>query len=220
MLDINTRSAYHITVRSRMIYLTCKRCTDFIVSCLLILLTFPIFLCICYLLYQQEGRPIFYRKVCAGKDGEPFNMYVFRTKTERSKVIRAFPPHPYPKSWENGVPGKFLFQYSPMTTYTSLGSILAKYKLDKIPLLFHIFLGQMSFVGPKPEVSEIASFYNQKQRKRLYVKPGIIGYAQIKQYSSQEYAKQIYADLYYVKHCSYILDLKIIVRAISQTFFK
>lgn len=220
LIDVKTRSAYRAATRSRSIYYFAKRCTDVMVSLTLIVLTLPIIITICYLIFRREGRPIFYKRLCAGLDGERFNMYTFRTKTNRSKVIRALPPHPVPKSWKDGVPDQFLFRYSPITTYTSIGLLLEKYRLDCLPLLFHVLLGQMSLVGPAPELDEIASFYNQYQVGRLQVKPGIVGYAQIKNYSSDEHDKKVQADLYYVRNCAYLFDLKIIVRAVSQIFLK
>lgn len=220
LTDVKTRSAYRAATRSKAAYFFVKRLTDIIVSFILIVVSMPVFLCICYLIYKREGRPIFQCEKCAGVSGNLFIRRTFRTMTNRSKVIRALPPHPFPETWKNGVPDQFSFQYSPMTTYTSLGLWLEKYYLDKLPLLYHVLIGQMSLVGPAPELQEIASHYNNNQAKRLSVKPGIIGYAKINGDSTNRYHQQIQSDLYYVRYCSYIFDLKIIVRAISQVFLR
>lgn len=197
-------------------YLFFKRWTDICVSLLLLLLLSPLLLYICWHLYKKEGKPLFYRELAAGKGEKPFIKLSFRTTTNPSRVIRAFPPHPFPASWEKGVPDQFTFQRDKKQTMTATGLWLRKYNLHLLPQLWNVLKGEMSLVGPRPEIAEIAACYNQHQRKRLLVKPGITGYTQLYFGKESNYNKKVFYDLYYVENRSYKLDLKILLQSLRH----
>lgn len=221
LMDAKTRMSIRMMTRAnKTSYLFFKRVTDIIVSILLLLFLLPVILLICYSIYRSEGRPVFHRRKCAGIRGKPFIMHTFRKKTNRSQVIRALPPHPYPQSWEEGVPDEFSFRYSPLTTYTSIGLKLERYNIDKIPLLYHVLKGDLSLVGPTPELFEIVMYYNKYQKQRLHAKPGLTGYAKATDKSEQYYHKQIAADIHYIRNRSYIFDLKVLIRSVGLIFLK
>lgn len=194
-------------------YLFIKRFVDILVSCTLILLLLPLMVWISYLIYKREGKPIFHRELVVGKHEKSFVKWTFRTKTIPSKVIRSLPPHPVPENFVDGVPHQFKININGYMVMTPTGNWLMKYNLDKVPLLFHVLKGNMSLIGPEPEVLEIAKYYNDLQRKRLNVKPGITGYAQINQQSNHNHQKKIIYDLYYVNHISPLLDASILWQA-------
>lgn len=198
-------------------FLIIKRSFDIILSSILIILFLPAFICISYQIFRREGRPIFHREAIVGTYNEPFIMWTFRIKTIPSQVIRSFPPRPVPGSWEDGVSNEFTIKKNGYQMITPTGNRLLKYKLYKLPLLVHILKGDMSFVGPQAEITEIAKHYNNYQKKRLEVKPGLTGYAQINQMTNKNHQRKIMYDLYYIKKLSFLLDVKILTHALKRT---
>ncbi len=198
------------------LYFFLKRLIDIMFSAVLFLLLLPLFLFICVRIARKEGRPIFTKELKVGKNNRTFTMWSFRTMTIGSKVIRQLPPFPFPSSWEKGVPNFFKITGDKNVTLTETGLWLKKYSLEKIPQLINVLKGDMSLIGPSPERPEIADYYNNKQLKRLKVRPGLTGYAQIKGVTNDNHGKKISYDLYYTQNCSYKLDLKIMVKASKQ----
>lgn len=198
------------------LYYFFKRLVDIVVSILLFVLLLPLFLFISVRIAKKEGRPIFTKELKAGKNNRTFIMWSFRTMTNGSKVIRQLPPYPFPSSWEKGVPNFFKITGDNNVTLTETGLWLKKYSLEKIPQLINVIKGDMSLIGPSPERTEIADYYNNKQIKRLKVRPGLTGYAQIKGVTNDNHGKKISYDLYYIQNCSFKFDLKILYKATKQ----
>jgi lipopolysaccharide/colanic/teichoic acid biosynthesis glycosyltransferase len=94
---------------------------------------------------------------------------------------------------------------------TKLGVFLRKTSLDEIPQLVNVFKGDMSFVGPRPLLVEYLSLYNPEQRMRHFIKPGITGWAQVNGRNAISWNEKFELDIWYVKHKSFLLDLKILV---------
>ncbi|WP_170848236.1 sugar transferase [Lentibacillus halodurans] len=193
-----------------------KRSLDIAISLVCLLVLTPFMVWIACRMMKKEGKPIFFRQARVGREHRIFVLWRFRTKTNSSKVIRSLPPHPFPKNWDNGVPDAFYFKRDTTQTVTQTGNWLKKYHLDRIPELFNVLKGDMSLVGPSPEVPEIADHYNQYQAQRLRVKPGIICLSQINGYTNQNYGKKIRDDLFYIRNCSVKWDMVIICRALKQ----
>lgn len=119
---------------------------------------------------------------------------------------------------------------------TKIGKVLRKYKLDELPQLWNVLLGEMSFVGPRPEVPRYVEMYNAEQLEVLSVKPGITDYASIKYRNENELLakadnpEQFYIDevmpaklrlnMFYVKNQSFLLDIKLIVKTLVFIFVK
>ncbi|HFH7731101.1 TPA: sugar transferase, partial [Streptococcus agalactiae] len=118
--------------------------------------------------------------------------------------------------WDGQVPEDFVFKTPDSLQVTKLGAILRKYSLDELPQIINVIKGDMSLVGPRPEIRNITKFYNETQKQRLLVKPGITGYAQIQGRSDINYGMKIKYDLYYVNHISFLFDFKIICKTILQ----
>lgn len=213
----NTISKYTSPLQKH-IYFAIKRMVDIVISFLLLLVLFPLFLFICYKIYTREKSPILHKEFKMGKNNRPFMMYTFRTMSKQSEVIRSFPPHPFPSYWRHGVPNKFSYTESTSTIITQTGLFLMKYKLHKLPQLFNVLKGNISLIGPEPEKEAIANYYNSLQKRRLKIRPGLTGYTQINNHFSIGYDKKVNDDLYYIKNCSYYLDIKIIGTLIKKVF--
>lgn len=195
----------------RNIDLKLKRVFDLVLSLLLLLLLLPILLVFSLLLLVFSGRPIIFKQVRMGRHNQPFVIWKFRTM-ETSQNAAGF--HQY--NWTDEVPSEFVFKTPSSQRITKIGKIYRKLSIDELPQLLNVIKGDMSLVGPRPEIPEITKFYNEYQMKRLSVKPGITGYAQVNGRSIMSHGEKIDYDLYYVRNRSLAFDLKIIWRTISQ----
>jgi lipopolysaccharide/colanic/teichoic acid biosynthesis glycosyltransferase len=187
-----------------------KRIFDILTSTFLIICLFPIYLIVSVIIATSSGRPILYLQERAGKDNEIFTIYKFRSMN--SSIHK---PSKRVYDWKNGVPDNFIFKSGFDVTITPFGRFLRKYSLDELPQLFNVLLGDMSMVGPRPEIIEISEHYNAQQAKRLQVKPGMTGYAQVNGRSEINHGKKIEYDLYYIENQSFLLDMKIILTTIK-----
>ncbi|SER05483.1 Sugar transferase involved in LPS biosynthesis (colanic, teichoic acid) [Virgibacillus subterraneus] len=213
--NVRSKPASYIDIN---MFFIVKRVVDIIGSFILILILWPWLLIIFYRILKKDGGPILFRQVRMGKDNRPFLIRKFRTLTNPSKVIRSLPPHPFPKSWNNGVPDQFNFNRDPYQNVTHTGRWLKKYRLDRLPLLYNVLKGDMSLVGPSPEIIEIVEYYNEYQAQRLQVKPGITGFAQVNGNTNQNHDQKIRDDLFYIKNCSLKFDMIIKYRTIKHIF--
>ena len=186
-----------------------KRTLDILGSSLLLFLFFPFLLLFSIVLLISSGRPIFYKQLRAGLYNQPFYIWKFRTMDVLEMESSS---HKY--EWKDEVPQDFEFSTPQTLAITKLGKIYRKYSIDEIPQLWNVLKGEMSIVGPRPEMIEITRHYSSAQQKRLQVKPGITGYAQVNGRSAITHGEKIAYDLHYVKHCSFALDLKILFQTV------
>lgn len=188
-----------------------KRLFDIMTSFLLIIFLFPVFILLSMILLVFSGPQVLFKQVRTGRYNEPFIIWKYRTIVSNTKVGNI---HRY--YWTDGVPDDFIFQTPATQKITAIGKVYRKLSIDELPQLFNVLKGEMSLVGPRPEIPEITKLYNDKQRIRLQMKPGITGYAQVNGRSIINHGKKIEYDLYYIEHYSLLLDLKIIGKTIGQ----
>ncbi len=179
-----------------------KRLSDLIISILAISLLFPFFLVI-FLAVRLSGKgPAVFKQERAGKDGKPFIFYKFRTMKNDADPFGASP-----KSADD-------------PRLTGIGKLLREYSLDELPQLFNILKGNMSVVGPRPlYISQMAE-WDQRQKKRLLVKPGLTGLAQISGRAELTREEKLELDVKYVETAGLCTDLKIILATIAQVFVR
>lgn len=190
-------------------YLFVKRSLDILLSSILLVLLSPVLLLVGFLLYMDDDFPVIFKQTRVGMKGKKFILKKFRTMPKETQSTIRESSKNY---WTNGVPDNFVFKSSSPAEVSKLGTFLRKYSLDELPQLINILKGEMSLVGPRPEISEITDYYNVKQRQRLLVKPGLTGYAQVNGRSGLTHGEKIQCDLYYVKHMSLKLDIQIILQ--------
>jgi sugar transferase EpsL len=167
-----------------------RRLIDGLVSLLALLILSPVIALIYVVVWRSMGQPVFFSQMRAGRGGKPFAMYKFRTMNEARDAQ-----------------GELL---SDVERTTQLGSFLRASSLDELPELLNVLLGQMSLVGPRPLPVGYTEKYNTVQRRRLEVKPGITGWAQVNGRNQTTWDERFAHDLYYVENQSLWLDLKII----------
>lgn len=175
-----------------------KQLFDSILSFILILLLLPLLLLISVLIKLDSRGPVFFVQVRVGKDHKPFQIFKFRTMV--------------PNAIHMGT-GIYTDENDPRIT--RIGRFLRKTSLDELPQLFNILKGDMSFIGPRPTIKEQVIQYDDFQKKRLLMKPGITGLAQVNGRNSISWSERIKFDVQYVENWSLCLDLKILFRTVT-----
>ena len=189
-----------------------KRLFDIFASATGLLFLSPILFYIGWRIKREDHGPIFYRGVRAGVEGNPFRIFKFRTM-----VINA-----------DKIGGSSTADDD--ARITKIGKLLRKYKLDELPQLINVLKGEMSFVGPRPEVQHYVDMFTEEEKIILTVRPGITDWASLwnndegailagssdpeKTYMEQIRPEKIRLQLKYVKEKSFFIDLKIIVQTL------
>ena len=179
--------------RPRPLFDHCKRCFDIVFSAAVLLLTLPLSLLIILAIWLETGRPIVFRQQRVGKNGRLFWIYKFRS------MYPDTPKYAITPSNDDCDP-----------RVTRVGRLLRKSGLDELPQFWCVLRGDMSVVGPRPEMPFIVEAYSPRMRRRLRVLPGITGPWQISPYRHKPIHENLQYDLYYLAHRSLLLDLKLI----------
>jgi lipopolysaccharide/colanic/teichoic acid biosynthesis glycosyltransferase len=172
-----------------------SRLLDVVLAAALLVVTLPL-LAIAALAIRLESRgPVFYRQLRVGRQGEPFELWKLRTMVPGAESM-----------------GAGIYVIEGDTRITRVGRLLRRFSLDELPNLVNVLKGEMAIVGPRPTVQEQVDRYTDRQRRRLEVKPGITGWAQINGRTSLPWPERIELDVWYVEHRSLRLDLRILLR--------
>lgn len=182
---------------------------DIILALCLLVLTSPLLLITAILIKLEDGGGIIFRQTRTGLNGTPFTIYKFRTMRENHGVLAVSKQKL--ATFEDGVPDHFVYKCTDQQSnvISKLGRILRKYSIDELPQIMNILIGNMSFVGPRPELTDITQYYSEYQSRRLEVKPGLTGLAQINGRSNITNGEKIDYDITYVKKCSMKMDISI-----------
>lgn len=181
---------------TRAVYETGKRLLDVAVAAAVIVFSAPLAAIIAMLVKQTSSGPVLFRQQRVGKAGRPFTMYKFRTM-----YVEA-PAYGYSPGQDDD------------PRITPVGRFLRHTSLDELPQFFNVLLGQMSIVGPRPEMPFIVEQYTPMQRQRLAVKPGITGLWQISGDRAFLIHENLEYDLYYVRHRSLFMDVAILLHTL------
>jgi undecaprenyl phosphate N,N'-diacetylbacillosamine 1-phosphate transferase len=183
-------------------YKFAKRTLDIVLSAIALVVLLPLFIILWAVIRLSNKGPAVFKQERAGKNATPFTFYKFRTM--RTDVD---PFGPSPKSGEDA-------------RLTKAGKFLREYSLDELPQLVNVLKGNMSIVGPRPlYVAQIAE-WNDRQKRRLLVKPGLTGLAQISGRGELTREEKLEFDSQYVDKANFWLDIKIIFITIAQVFGK
>ena len=176
-----------------------KRILDIILSILAIIILSPLLIIISILVLIFMGRPIFFKQPRPGKNEKIFNMYKFRTMTNKKDKDGNLLP-------DNQRLNKF-------------GKFLRSTSLDELPELFNILFGKMSFIGPRPLLVKYLPYYTEEEHHRHDVRPGLTGWAQCNGRNLVNWDRRFQYDLEYVNNISLKMDLKVIFRTIKVVLF-
>lgn len=190
-------------------YLVLKRLLDVVVSMILIISLFPLYLIILILLLIS-GKPIFIQKR-VGLNGKEFNLIKFRTmKINSEKKLQEI---------ESINQTKILFKSKDDPRITLIGKLLRRTCIDELPQVFNVLTGDMSLVGPRPHLRSEIEHFEDWQKLRLNVKPGLTGLWQITGRHELDFNRSVALDLYYIKNMSFWLDIKILIKTIPSIIF-
>ncbi|MFW2578985.1 undecaprenyl phosphate N,N'-diacetylbacillosamine 1-phosphate transferase [Aliarcobacter butzleri] len=167
-----------------------KSLFDKTLALFVIILFSPIYIVVSLLIFFKMGSPILFRQKRPGYKEKIFGIYKFRTMTN-----------------EKDVNGNLLPDEQRLI---GIGKFIRSTSLDELPQLFNVLKGEMSFVGPRPLLEEYLSLYNEKQKRRHDVKPGITGWAQVNGRNAISWEQKFDYDVWYVDNQSFWLDIKIL----------
>lgn len=182
-----------MTARTRT-YLPVKRALDVAVSSLALLASLPVLTGVAIAIRCRLGSPVLFRQSRPGLHGKSFELIKFRTMTDA-----------------RGPDGRLLPDRDRLTR---LGAFLRASSLDELPELFNVLKGEMSLVGPRPLLERYLPFFSPDERRRMDLRPGITGYAQIAGRNSLSWDDRLEMDVWYVENCSLQVDVRILTRTV------
>lgn len=177
-----------------------KRFFDVVISLLVIILFFWLYLILAVVVRIHLGSPVLFVQERPGKDGKVFRMYKFRSMSDKRD--------------ENGelLPDKMRLN--------RFGRVLRSTSLDELPEFFNILKGDMSFVGPRPLLVKYLPFYNAHDARRHEVRPGLTGLAQISGRNALSWKDKFEKDIEYVDHLTFLMDVKVILKTVRKVFVR
>lgn len=170
------------------IYKYIKRFFDFFMALILLIILSPIILVVSILVKLSSKGPILFKQERTGKDGKNFFVYKFRSMYVENNVL----------------------DFSEQDQTTKVGKFIRKTSLDEIPQLLNILKGEMSFIGPRPWITEYTKYFTEEQKHRFDVRPGITGYAQCMGRNGISIIQKLNYDIEYVNNISFLTDIKIV----------
>lgn len=174
---------------------------DFTLSFLALAILWPILLLITvWLRFANKGAGAFFFQERPGKDGKIFKVIKFKTMTD-----------------ERGADGILLPDADRLT---KVGKFVRSTSIDELPQLINVLKGDMALIGPRPLLVQYLPLYNKEQARRHEVRPGITGWAQINGRNNISWAKKFELDVWYVDHCSLLIDIIIILKTIKKTLYR
>lgn len=175
-----------------------KRLFDVTVATSALVALSPVIITSAVLIRKKLGSPVLFKQTRPGKDGQPFEIYKFRTMTD-----------------EKDDNGELLPDDVRLTPF---GQTLRKLSIDELPQLFNVVKGDISLVGPRPLLMQYLPLYTEQQKKRMDVKPGITGWAQVNGRNNISWEEKFKLDVWYVEHQSFILDMYILFLTVLKVF--
>ena len=175
-----------------------KRMLDIVISLIVLIVLSPLYLVLIALVRVNLGSPVFFHQDRPGKNEKIFRLYKFRSMNDKRDAD-----------------GNLLPDEVRLTTF---GKLLRKSSLDELPEFYNILKGDMSFIGPRPLLVSYLPYYTARERHRHDVRPGLTGLAQVNGRNALMWEERFKYDLYYVKHCSFALDMKILQMTVKKVF--
>ena len=173
-----------------------KRIFDFMLALIGLVVLSPLLVIVTIALYfANEGKPFFFQ-LRPGLNGTIFKIIKFKTMNDKKDAA-----------------GNLL---SDAERLTKMGSFVRKTSLDEIPQLWNVLKGDMSLIGPRPLLPEYLPFYNETQKKRHNLRPGITGWAQVNGRNAISWSQKFDYDVWYVEHLSFILDVRIVLKTFKK----
>jgi lipopolysaccharide/colanic/teichoic acid biosynthesis glycosyltransferase len=188
--------------------LALKWLVDRVLAAIALVFLSPVFAVVWAWVRRDAGKPVFFTQLRAGKDGRPFKLLKVRTMVPNAVAV----------GQELGLTADPFGVVSDDPRITRSGRVLRRIGLDELPQLVNILRGEMSLVGPRPDLVEQVANYSDADRMRLTVRPGLTGWSQTHGREEIGWPERIQQDLWYIDHWSLWLDLKILFLTVAQIF--
>ncbi len=208
---------WYDTEKEKPIFFFIKRCIDIILSLLGLIILSPVFLLIAILIKKEDYGNVFYKHKRIGHMNKDIYIYKFRSMTNKYKTFDEFYQtlsDEQKQEWDEN----FKLENDPRIT--KIGKFIRKTSLDELPQIINILKGDMSIIGPRPVVNDEIEKYGNQKAKFLSIKPGLTGYWAANGRSATTYEDRIKLELYYIDHCSLLLDIKIFFKTILSVLKK
>ncbi|CAM2779225.1 sugar transferase [Hathewaya histolytica] len=190
-----------------------KRFFDILLSLFGIIVLLPIYIILFISIKLDSKGGAVFKQVRVGKNGKRFTIYKFRTMIVNAEKKSELDIDPSDLS-------NFVFQSKSDNRVTRVGSFLRKTSLDELPQLFNVLKGDMSLVGPRPEIPDVVKYYPDEYAQRLLVLPGITGLAQVSGRGEIELGKTVFYDLTYIKNFSVFYDFNLLIKTVVSVVKK
>ena len=215
--SISIENTQKISKRAKL-YVVSKRLLDIIGSLvgimLCVIVAIPFFFI--YKFDKRNKGPMLYKQRRLGMNGEEFGIYKFRSMVVNAEEVLKADPVLY----ERYVANSYKLEQNEDPRITAFGRFIRKTSLDELPQFFNVLKGEMSLVGPRPIVEKELEEYGTKKELFFSVKPGITGYWQISGRSDVNYPERVDVELFYHKHQSFVLDIKILVLTVIHVLLR
>jgi lipopolysaccharide/colanic/teichoic acid biosynthesis glycosyltransferase len=162
------------------------------------------FVIVAPIIYREDKGPLFYNAPRVGQGGRSFVMYKYRTMRVNAPDLK--------------MPDGSTYNGPNDPRLTKTGAFLRRTSLDELPQVLNILKGQMSFIGPRPDLAEEVALYEPGEERKLSVRPGLSGYAQVYGRNAIAWHDRLKLDLHYVNHLSFALDTRIFFRTFGTVF--
>ena len=191
----------HFTTSQKLYMSLVKRPCGFVGALVALILLSPVFLApIVLLFFANKGAGVFFLQDRPGKNGKIFKIIKFKTMTD-----------------EKDSSGKLLPDAKRLT---KVGKFVRSTSIDELPQLFNVLKGDMSIIGPRPLLPQYLPLYTSEQARRHEVRPGITGWAQVNGRNSISWTKKFELDVWYVDHCNFLTDIKVILLSVKKVLFR
>jgi exopolysaccharide biosynthesis polyprenyl glycosylphosphotransferase len=184
-----------------------KRAMDLVLSLLMLVACLPIFLLVPIFIKLLSRGPIFHVQIRAGQNGYPFRLYKFRSMVANAEQLLS-------RHVDLHAGSEPVFKLVDDPRVTAFGKILRRTSIDELPQIFNVLLGEMSWVGPRPEEAHLVEKYDAYQRQRLRARPGVTGLQQIRCRGVPSMEERMVHDLEYIEKQTLWMDLKILVKSV------
>jgi lipopolysaccharide/colanic/teichoic acid biosynthesis glycosyltransferase len=181
-----------------------KRLLDIVLSVIALPFVGLVLLVLAPLIYREDKGPVFYNAPRVGKGGRSFTMYKLRSMRVNAPDLK--------------MPDGSTYNGADDPRQTRIGALMRKTSLDELPQVLNVLKGDMSLIGPRPDLAEEVALYEGDEARKLEVRPGISGYAQVYGRNAIAWRDRLALDGYYVEHQSFALDVRIFFKTFAVVF--
>jgi exopolysaccharide biosynthesis polyprenyl glycosylphosphotransferase len=209
--DIKIVVEPNIDTNNKKIYLFFKRAIDIVFSIIGMIVLSPLMLIVAVLIKLESKGPVFFGQSRVGLNGQQFKMYKFRSMVFNAEDLLE-------KLHDKNEMSGPMFKMKDDPRITKVGRFIRKTSIDELPQLYNVLIGEMSLVGPRPNLPKEVIQFSEAQKQKLIVKPGITCYWQVMGRNNIDFERWVELDIKYIKERNFWLDMKLILKTFTVLF--